>query len=133
MQDLKAIKHGFCSQTWNGYIEIRLRFFDTYRRDVLNDPTANKTENIGKENAKAHNGDANTNAKLFHDGSAYDDGLMMKIYGMSAAEVIKFREYENFESISVIDKMATLKCRGNGKIPEQVDKEWLLFKPLNEG
>lgn len=77
----------------DGYIEIRLRFFDIYRRDVLNDPSARRTKNIAKGNARAHHGDANTDAKLFHDGLGHDDGLMFEIYGLSAAEVIQLRKF----------------------------------------
>ena len=63
-----------------GYIAIRLRFYDAYRRDVLKDPTARKTENIEKGNARAHHGDAITDAKLFDDGLGFDNGPLLEIY-----------------------------------------------------
>ena len=49
-----------------GYLNIRHRFLDTFRRDILKDPTFNRTQ---AGNAAAHDGDAVTDAGLFESGT----------------------------------------------------------------
>lgn len=72
---------------------IRLRFFDTFRRDILKDESARGTKHIVEGNARAHEGDASTDAMIFYSGVKEDNGLMVEIYGMSAVEVLQLRKF----------------------------------------
>jgi hypothetical protein len=62
-----------------GYLQIRQRFLDTYRRDVLKDPAAKWTDAIGLGNKAAHNGDAVTDARLYGMGARNDRSSIGKI------------------------------------------------------
>lgn len=75
-----------------GYVDMRLRFLNTYRRDILKDPTATRTPNIFKKGARAQFGDVTIDARLFREGKAVDNGLMEKIYGISVSEMTELRK-----------------------------------------
>ena len=60
------IKELAAASQW--YLNICHRFLDTFRRDILNDPTFNRTM-IQAGNAAAHDGDAVTDAGLFESGT----------------------------------------------------------------
>ena len=51
-----------------------------------------RTSNISRGNARAHFGDVTIDARLFREGKAVDNGLMEKIYGISASEVTELRK-----------------------------------------
>jgi len=76
-----------------GYLSIRHRFLDTFRRDILEDATARWTSMIQSGNAAAHDGDAVTDASLFETGSRRDKNLMGKVYGLSAEQVLSLSKY----------------------------------------
>lgn len=77
----------------NGYVMIRQRFLDTFRRDVLKDPSARHPPMIQAGNVAAHDGDAVTDATLFTTGARSDPGIMYTLYGMSADEVLSLSKY----------------------------------------
>ena len=76
-----------------GYLNIRHRFLDTFRRDILKDPTAKWTPMIQAGNAAAHHGDAVTDAGLFETGSRKDKTLIVKVYGLTADEILSLSKY----------------------------------------
>lgn len=73
----------------------RLRFFDTYRRDVLGEPNREeKGEEYRKRKCESTSrGRKNIDAKLFHDSVGLDNRLMFEIYEMSIAKIIKLRKF----------------------------------------
>ena len=76
-----------------GYLLIRQRFLDTFRRDILKDPEAKWTRAISEGNKAAHHGDAVTDAGLFNSGSRKDDFLMLEIYGLSFHQILSLSKY----------------------------------------
>lgn len=76
-----------------GYFKIRQRFLDIFRRDVLQESTAQWTPLIGAGNAAAHQGDAITDAGLFASGARQDVSLMVKIYGLTHTQVLSLSKY----------------------------------------
>jgi hypothetical protein len=77
----------------DGYLAIRQRFLDTFRRDILNDPYAKGTPTIRAGIAAARDGDAVTDASLYTTGSRTDESLMSKVYGMSSGQVFSLSKY----------------------------------------
>jgi hypothetical protein len=81
VQDLKKV----CQ----GYLDIRGRFLDVFKRDVLDDRSERMFRGIARGNARAHKGDAVTDAEIFMSGSRTDSELMVTIYGVSASNVLE--------------------------------------------
>lgn len=71
-----------------GYLEIRHRFLDTYRRDRWNEDTINRTR-INIDNATAHDPDPVTDAYLYESGTRKDTLLYTEIYGYPYGEVLQ--------------------------------------------
>jgi len=72
--------------------QIRSRFLDTFRRDILEDPTARWTSAIGAGNQVAHNGNAVADARLYNDGfrdPKKDESLMVKVYGLNHTQILE--------------------------------------------
>ena len=72
-----------------GYRDIRNRFIDTFRRDILSDKTACGMGSIHVGNARAHGGDCVTDAQLFEEGGRSDPQIMELIYGVSTETVLR--------------------------------------------
>jgi hypothetical protein len=79
------------SKACNGYLIIRHRFLDTFRRDILKEKAW--TPMIQAGNAVAHDGDAITDASLYETNSRKDKSLMHKIYGLSAEQIRSLSKY----------------------------------------
>ncbi len=73
---------------------IRQRFLDTFRRDVLNDSSAQGAPGIALGNRAAHHGDAVIDAMLYSDGLRHDESLFFRLYGMSPRQVLGLSMYE---------------------------------------
>lgn len=76
-----------------GYSTIRGSFLDTFRRDILQDPSATFTEAINAGGIAAHDGDALIDATLSVSGRRTGSDSMLHIYGLSAEDVITLRKY----------------------------------------
>src|SRR5579862_8032371 len=75
-----------------GFMQIRSRFLDTFRRDILEDPTARWTSAIDTGNQVAHNGNAVADARLYNDGfrdPKKDESLMVKVYGLNHTQILE--------------------------------------------
>lgn len=80
-----------------GYLSIRRRFFETYKRQYTDSPPNQTRINAG--NAAAHYGDVSTDAFLFKKDKRGDRSLFIEIYGIDFDVVVEYGEYSN---ISVI-------------------------------
>lgn len=114
-----------------GYLNIRHRFLDTFRRDILKDPTFNRTM-IQAGNAAAHNGDAVTDACLFENGSRKDKSLLFKVYGLNAEDILSLSRAGYYDSIAVLNARATLKSNKDKPIPQEVEDAWSVFVTILE-
>lgn len=70
-----------------GYHDIRHRFIDVFRRDVLKDINEAGFKRIGAGNATAHEGDAITDARLYTTGQRDDMHALIHLYGLNANEI----------------------------------------------
>jgi hypothetical protein len=77
-----------------GYLQIRQRFLDTFRRDILQVPEARWAPSIAAGNRAAHDGDAVTDASLYETGVRHDVSLLFKIYGLNDSQIIKLSKYQ---------------------------------------
>lgn len=77
----------------DGYIKIRQRFLDVFRRDVLKDKSGQSTSSINAGNIAAHGGDAVTDARIFESGIHKDNGPMTIIYGLDPIQVLLLGKY----------------------------------------
>ncbi|KAI9763496.1 MAG: hypothetical protein M1839_006444 [Geoglossum umbratile] len=107
-----------------GYLKIRQRFLDTYRRDVLKDPNVRWTDEIGLGNKAAQNGDAVTDARLYETGARNDQSLLVKIYGLDASQILDLSRTRDHRSISILNARATLKAHKEKPTPEKIEDAW---------
>jgi hypothetical protein len=70
-----------------GYRRIRNRFINVYCRDVLGHVTHREYQQISDGNNAAHGGDAVTDASLYTSGERHDEGVLIKLYGLSANQI----------------------------------------------
>jgi hypothetical protein len=70
-----------------GYRRIRNRFINVYCRDVLGHVTHQEYQQISDGNNAAHGGDAVTDASLYTSGERHDEGVLIKLYGLSANQI----------------------------------------------
>ena len=95
--ELESLKGqvGVLTQTSQSYLEIRRRFFDTYQRDVKNDPTLKGSLAVKVGNARAHGGDALADAALFDQDNRSDTGLYRELYGLDYKKVLDLHSMYN--------------------------------------
>ncbi|KAI9785674.1 MAG: hypothetical protein M1839_008691 [Geoglossum umbratile] len=101
-----------------GYLQIRQRFLDTFRRDILRAPS------IVAGNKAAHDGDAVTDASLYETGVRHDASLLFKIYGLNADQILKLSQTGDYDSINIINARATLKSDKDKMVPEDIEEAW---------
>jgi hypothetical protein len=82
-----------------GYLTIRQRFIDTYKRDVLQARPQATFHNIQAGNRAAHGGDAVTDAYLYSAGLRQDETIFMRMYDISYNQVEKMRTYSHQSKI----------------------------------
>ena len=70
-----------------GYLKIRHRFLEVYRRDILDDV-----------NEAAHNGDAIADANLYTSGERYDEKVLVSLYGLTVFQISQLGKCRNFTS-----------------------------------
>ena len=86
-------RQGVQGRAIEGYLKIRNRFIDTFRRDILSMRNAQGRQNIEAGNMAAHDGDAITDAILFTSGDRSDTFIFPLIYGISAEQVLELGKY----------------------------------------
>lgn len=114
-----------------GYLDIRHRFLDTFRRDILKDPTAKWTPMIQAGNAADHHGDAVTDVGLF-ESSRNDEVLMVKLYGLTYRQVLALSRAGDNDSIAVLNARATLISNKDKPIHEEIEDAWQMFVMILE-
>lgn len=74
-----------------GYLKIRARFLDTFKRDIMGTYLTSTTIRTG--NAAAHDGDATTDASLYTSRNRTDMPLLNQIYGISYEQIIQLSKF----------------------------------------
>jgi hypothetical protein len=77
----------------DGYLRIRQRFLDTFRRDILKNPNVRGSSHIQTGNMAAHGGNAVIDARIFKRGARGDLDLMEIIYGLDHDDVLSLGKY----------------------------------------
>ena len=73
-----------------GYLDIRMRFLDNYNKKVKRDPNFQQTTAIEIGNQRAHGGDAEVDALLFHDQKRPEDPETYKeLYGVDHSKALE--------------------------------------------
>ncbi|KAK2797537.1 hypothetical protein FQN51_008436 [Onygenales sp. PD_10] len=98
-----------------GYRQIRNRFLEIFKRDEAAD---NRVINSG--NAAAHHGEAVTDAFLYERGMRTDARTLKNIYGLGYADIIVCSRHGDRDTISVINRRATMFVRDG--VPEKVEQ-----------
>ncbi|KAI9768446.1 MAG: hypothetical protein M1840_004855 [Geoglossum simile] len=96
--------------TSEGYLNIRRRFLDTFRRDILADDTARGTQAIVDGNMAAC--------------TSWRCELLPMIYGLNAKNIIELNHAGDHNSIRLLNARATLKADRFDCVPERVEKAW---------
>lgn len=76
-------------QNCEGYLAIRRRFLDVYKRDVIGLETHTGTRAIKEGNVAAHQGDAIGDATLFERHKRTDRRIFCDLYGLDPAQVLE--------------------------------------------
>ncbi len=76
-------------QNCEGYLAIRRRFLDVYKRDVKGLETHTGTRAIKEGNVAAHQGDAIGDATLFERDKRTDRRIFCDLYGLDPAQVLE--------------------------------------------
>ncbi len=79
------------SQSSEGYLSIRRRFLDVYKRDVKEMRGLQGSNAIREGNLAAHEGDAIGDAMLFDHDTRTDRSLYRELYGLDDRQVLEFR------------------------------------------
>ncbi len=86
------------TQSSEGYLSIRRRFLDTYKRDIKSMEELKGSKAIQKGNSAAHEGDALGDAEVFNRDQRTDRAIYRELYGLDYTQVIAFRMY--FDGLS---------------------------------
>lgn len=82
------------AQNSEGYLSIRRRFLDVFKRDIRNMQELRGSKSIRGGNVVAHHGDAVGDAFLFHHDKRTDRSLYRDLYGLDPSQVLeKFGMY----------------------------------------
>ncbi|KAK2756579.1 hypothetical protein FQN54_005472 [Arachnomyces sp. PD_36] len=101
-----------------GYLEVRHRFLNVYRRDVMGDTS--KSSDIRQANKRVHSADVVTDRQLYMEGRRDDRHVFERLYGLSPEKVSFLEENQNLRLLRAIDDMATKRAE---RVPglEKVD------------
>ncbi len=81
------------SQSSEGYLAIRRRFLDVYKRDIKGMEEVKGNKAIREGNIIAHEGDALGDAALFDRDQRTDRRVYRELYGLDHQQVLEFRTY----------------------------------------
>ncbi|KAI9825676.1 MAG: hypothetical protein M1832_001020 [Thelocarpon impressellum] len=117
------------AQAIDGYMAIRNRFLDVFRRDKLGDADFRHTRGIRIGNDYAHGGDATTDAMLYQQGKRKDRNVFVALYGLSFSEVIELHAAKEVAGvIALINTYASLLARKDaGPLPEGLEAAFRRF------
>ena len=73
-----------------GYLSIRRRFFDVYKRDIMAVEELKGSKAIQEGNMLAHEGDALGDAVLFDNDQRTDKRVYRELYGLDHEQVLSF-------------------------------------------
>ena len=128
-----------------GYRKIRHRFLEVYRRDILNDVDRQGLQRIDEGDEAAHHGDAVIDALLYTSGERHDEGVLINLYGLGAAQISYLGKYRtslpksmfaslrfiaragNSDGISTLNAGATWRAKGPSNIPTDIDNAFKTF------
>ena len=80
-------------QSSEGYLSIRRRFLDVYKRDIKAMEELKGSKAIREGNIIAHEGDALGDAVLFDRDQRTDRSIYRELYGLDHQQVLDFRTY----------------------------------------
>jgi len=100
-----------------GYLRIRERFLDVFRRDVLHDSSAQRLQTITAGNSAAHDADAVADALVYEYGRRRDTRLLTRIYGLGHDQILSLHYAGNTDCIEVLNKQANLVINRQISIP----------------
>ncbi|KAI9772876.1 MAG: hypothetical protein M1840_008758 [Geoglossum simile] len=120
-------RQGVQGRAIEGYLMIRNRFIDTFRRDILSMRNAQGRQNIEAGNMAAHDGDAITDATLFTSGDRTDVFVFHKLYGTSAERVLELDKAGDQDSISVLNAHASIISTKGKQIHEDISSAFMNF------
>ena len=83
------------SQASEGYIAIRRRFIEVFKRDVNGSKDFKNSTAIQNGNIVAHEGDALTDAMIYENDQRTDARVYRQLYGLHHTQVLAFRTYPN--------------------------------------
>lgn len=107
------------------YYNIRHRFIDVYRRDVLGDADQEGLDRINRGNGTAHEGDAFTDARLYADGKRNDLHALTSLYGLSPDQLSSLPR--DHPSMSTLNTGAAWMAKGLDNVPVDVDDAFQAF------
>ena len=81
------------TQTSEGYLSVRRRFLDVYKRDIKGMEELKGSKAIREGNQIAHEGDALGDAVLFDRDQRTDMDIYRELYGLYHKQVLDFRTY----------------------------------------
>jgi len=110
-------------QSSGGYLSIRRRFLDVYKRDIKAIEELKGSKAIRKGNLIAHEGDALGDALLFDRDQRTDRSIYRELYGFDHGQVLDFRMYT--------DGLVNTSCRKLIKCIESASDDGGLFLVLN--
>ena len=74
-----------------GYLDIRMRYLDNYKKKVKRDPAFQQTPAIEIGNQRAHGGDAKVDALLFREQKRLQDPETYKeLYGIDHSKALEY-------------------------------------------
>ncbi|KAI9761808.1 MAG: hypothetical protein M1840_001688 [Geoglossum simile] len=120
-------RQGVQGRAIEGYLMIRNRFIDTFRRDIVSTRNAQGRQNIEAGNIAAHDGDAVTDATLFTSGDRTDVFVFHKLYGTSAEQVLELDKARDQDSISVLNAHASIISTKGKQIHEDISSAFMNF------
>ena len=80
-------------QCSDGYLSIRRRFLDVFKRDIMDMKELKGSKAIREGNSRAHEGDALGDAVVFDRDQRTDRSIYRELYGLDHQQVLHFRTY----------------------------------------
>jgi len=111
---------GLLTITSAGYQDIRHRFLEVYRRDILENVGKQGRKKFNKGNEAAHKGDAVADADLYVSHGRMDEIIFINLYGMTPNQVMNLNKNGDNKSISILNAGATWRAKGSDNIPPDV-------------
>ena len=110
-----------------GYLEIRHRFIDVYRRDVAGHLTTQTRPSIQRGNIRAHHGDCVTDAELYSRQQRTDEQIYVRLYGLTWKTVQTLSKYENRSAIELLDQHGTAEADASSPMPDLIKQAFTAF------